>query len=207
MAHQVGDIVQVTFRQELMSQVVLNVLHYKVISGTSVATDVGDNASLAQHIAATKVNPGWIFMWSGAMTANWYMRAVRVQKIEPTRSQYVEETVNLSGAVVGDAHFSNVAITITKKGQSGTRRGIGAMHLSGFMAEDFTLGQLNGSPVNWWNTNGHFWKDNITVAVNNITYQPVLYNRGGVPNHQIISQWQQQPTARTMRRRTVGLGI
>jgi len=88
MAYGVGDIVEVTWVQEMFSQTILNIQHFRVTSSTSSGSDVGDNQSTADHLASLTGAGQLITVWRTNLVPEWTLRRVRVQKVSPIRSAY-----------------------------------------------------------------------------------------------------------------------
>lgn len=206
MGHAVGDIVEVTWRQKAQGQRMMNIQHYRVESSSSQQSDAQDNQALADYLSGLD-DPGELLeIWSIFMSVTWSMDQVRVQKIYPVRTTYMTSQIVLSGQQNESSALPLAAFTVTKKGSGGGRRSVGSVHFSGFVPSVFAAGNIKADVLTWWtNQFGPLYTaDQVTPF--NIRYRPVLYNPGVQPNYQQIWAWQPQNTARTMHRRTVGIG-
>jgi hypothetical protein len=207
MAYAVGDIVEVTWQQLMFSQQVLNVQHYRCVSSTSSGSDVGDNASFANHLASLTGAGQLIDLWAGALAPSWELKSVKVQKISPVRSAYVTASINQMGQAATTTQLSNLAVVVSKRGTSGTRSGQGSIHFAGWPTNFFTGGEVQAGIDTWWNNLEPLWSATQVVATIPASLQPVIFNPGATPNYQTVAVWQLQDTARVMRRRTVRVGV
>jgi len=207
MGHAVGDIVQVTFRHSISNNQMMNVLHYRVESSSSVATDIADNQSFAEYIAS-QTGPGqWLEAWMAGTVVQFSMVAVRVQKISPMLTPYAEEPLTITGGIAGASGIHNIAVTVTKRGNLGGRAGIGSIHFAGLPEIATSNGRWAASISAWWTTIKPQFEQNRTVPLNNITYKPCIYNKGLIPPYNYILDWQYRDTVRTMHRRTLLVGV
>jgi len=207
MAYGVGDIVEVTWVQEMFSQTILNIQHFRVTSSTSSGSDVGDNQSTADHLASLTGAGQLITVWRTNLVPEWTLRRVRVQKVSPIRSAYTTAAINLSGLDGNDSQLPNIAVVVSKRGTSGTRRAQGSIHFAGWSPAFFNQGVIQAGIETWWNNLEPLWSATQTVAAIPASIQPIIYNPGASINWQTVAVWQLQDTARVMRRRTVRVGI
>jgi hypothetical protein len=207
MAYAVGDIVEVTWQQLMFSQQVLNVQHYRVISATGSGSDVGDNQSFANHLAGLTGAGQLLDIWPGTLAPQWELKSVKTQKISPVRSAYTTAPINVAGQSASASPLSNIAVVVSKRGSSGTRRAQGSIHFAGWPPNFITAGEVQAGVTTWWNTLEPLWSASQAVATIPATLQPVIYNPGASPNWQTIAVYQLQSTSRVMRRRTVRVGV
>lgn len=207
MAYGVGDIVEVTWEQIMFSQVILNIQHFRVTSSTSSGSDVGDNQSFANHLAALTGAGELITVWRDGVAANLVFQRVRAQKIDPVRSAYTTAAIGLAGTNAQSSEISNLAVVVSKRGTSGTRRAQGSIHFAGVSPDLMSGGEIQAGVETWWNNLEPLWSASQNVATIPATLQPIIYNPGTTPNFQTVAVWQLQSTARVMRRRTVRVGI
>ena len=207
MGFATNDIIEVTWEQRMFSQVMLNIQHYVVQSSSSTGSDIGDSQSFADYLS-TRTMPGMLIpVWQAAMTAEWKLDQVRVQKIAPTRAAYVTAQIDKNGLSGDDGQLTNIAVVVSKRGSSGTRRGQGSVHFGGWPTTVFNQGEIQAGPETWWNAFEPLYTAVQNVATIPATFKPVIYNPGATPNWQNIAVWQLQSTARVMRRRTVRVGV
>jgi len=207
MSYAVGDIVEVTWRQLMFSQQLLNVQHYRVVSSTSSGSDVGDNQSFADHLAALTGAGQLITVWRTSLAPNWVLSSVKAQKISPVRSAYTTASIGLAGLSGSNSEISNLAAVVSKRGTSGTRRAQGSIHFAGWPATFGNAGVWQAGVDTWWNNLEPLWSATQNVAAIPANLQPIIYNPGASVNWQTIAVWQLQDTIRVMRRRTVRVGI
>jgi len=207
MAYTFGDIVEVSWLQEMFSQVIMNIQHYRVVSSGSSSSDVADNQTFADHLAALTGGAELIGIWSDPLGAEWILRDVRAQKIDPVRSAYANAAINQSGQGGAGADVTNTAVVVSKRGGSGTRRAQGSIHFAGWIPTFFTGGEIQAGVETWWASLQPLWAATQNVVTGSISLQPVIYNPGATPNFQTVAFWTLQDTVRVMRRRTVRVGI
>jgi hypothetical protein len=207
MAYSVGDIVEVTWQQQMFSQVILNIQHYRVVSSTSTGSDVGDNQTFSDHLASLTGAGQLITVWRNPLATNWLLNRVRVQKINPVRSAYTTSNIALLGQGADQSELSNLAVVVSKRGTSGTRRAQGSIHFAGWSPLLFNAGEVQAGIQTWWTNLEPLWAATQVVAGIPASLQPIIYNPGGAVNWQTVAVWQLQDTARVMRRRTVRVGI
>jgi len=207
MAYAVGDIIEITFRQSMFTQIILNVLHYRVVSSTSSGSDVGDNQSTSDHFASLTGAGQLIGDWSSSLGTTWEMDDVKAQKIAPVRSAYTTSTVAVLGQSPSRTEITNSAVVVSKRGTSGTRRAQGSIHFAGWPEQFITDGEWEAPVQTWWTALEPLLSANQIVAAIPATLQPVIFNPGATPNWQTIAVWTLQPETRVMRRRTVRVGI
>lgn len=207
MGHAVGDIIQVTFQYQVSQNQMMNILHYRVESSSSTATDIADNQSLADYLAAQTGAGQWLDVWASGLGSTTSFVSARVQKISPFLTPYALEPIVMTGQIVDNCNIPNVAMTITKRGQAGGRQGIGSLHLGGIPDNRAFAGNWAGNAQAWWTSLSNFFVNNITTPLTNITYKPCIYNKGAIPPYNYVLDWQRQNSVRTMHRRTLQLGI
>jgi hypothetical protein len=207
MAYAVGDIVEVTWRQLQHAQQMLNVQHYRVVSSTSTGSDVGDNQTFADHLAALTAAGQLITVWRTPLAPSWVLSSVKTQKISPVRSAYTTATIGLAGLSGTASELTNIAAVVSKRGTSGTRRAQGSIHFGGWQAAFASGGLWQAGVQTWWDALEPLWSATQIVAGIPANLQPIIYNPGASVNWQTIAVWQLQDTTRVMRRRTVRVGI
>ena len=207
MPHQVSDLIEVSFRGHCEQQTILNIFHYRVVSSSSVSSDVADNFTLAAYLAGQTAEGQVLKEYLDLLPTNYTLDKVRVQKILTTRSQYAEATSGVLGFWPALSNNTNLAAVLTKQGSTGTRRAIGSIHIGPISETAQDRGRVNAAYKTDLESFGTVWRTPFTVPANNINYRLVIYNPNVIPYYQDVSALVIQDTVRTMRRRTVGLGI
>lgn len=146
------------------------------------------------------------------------IHTVTMQVIYPTRYVKLSVDVVIPGANAFTCNAQNLAAVFTKRGVQANKQNVGSFHLGGIPNNMSVFGELN--KVNYSVPLG-VMADTLAAqfadAGAGVTYTPVIANRttvivDGKPhtritNWKVINEAFVQPQTRTMRRRTVGLGI
>lgn len=205
MGLQANDIVAVTYQGEYCAQQIRNTFHYRLLSPGNSANPESDLLAIAQHFASSLTCVLTSKMLDAQVsTMAWH--GVAAQRVYPTRTIKMVHQTNFSGIVGGDGLPSNSAIVITKRTRTAGRAGIGSLHMSGVPL----MWIVNGS-----NTNALPYQDvaNAMLQIEavtpiNTTMEPGLFNPTTPPIFfSRLFDALPQTQVRTMRRRTVGLGI
>jgi len=210
MANVVGaaDIVEVTLLGSCFGQAVQNKFHYACISvsgADQASQDVFDELDTELSAGAGLIN----LMLLLAPT-QYELGAVRYQVIKPVRQvaypvQHADNGLNTQNTLA-----TNVAFAITKRGDLAGRRNISTTHVIG--TTDGSLmdeGKLTPAAITLAENIAAFMDNQVSITVGAIDYEfgPVIYHPTDPLNPTPITSCIVQPTARVMRRRTVGLGI
>jgi len=202
-----NDILLYTVRYQQNSQTFLNTMVYRYLDNSGATDDYATLANqwLADQVAAT----GYIARILPNLNNTITIVDHRMQLIYPTRWAPIIGTVSSPG---GDPLFgtpTNTAMTFTKRTLRATRWGVGSWHLPGLNVHNLA------SPGAWNVADADAIALDIAVplvgsftptgSVGQIT--SVLWNVAVPTRITPISSLVPQYTPRTMRRRTVGLGI
>lgn len=206
-----GQIYAMTFVGRLANQQILSTFHYRIqnISGGTPSTkNVCDNLE-----AKLTVADGSGHSFAGAFLGvcppqyNWYETWIQcVDPIRVRREIYTETAFD--GAWPDDGHWANSAAVLTRRGDLAGRKYVGSLHVplpSEVVAVNGVLPAPYTTALLLLAVQMQYTRDQTGP----ITYRmdPVLWNRGSNPNYTIITQTIVQQTVRTMRRRTVGVGV
>jgi len=202
-----GDIVEVIAWQNYNQQTILNVLHYKLETASSIADGVGEVDGLVGKLTDAV----------GAESIRKQMRLAQVdglvherwsgQLVYPIRRPIQFTPVNVAGVIVEAGLPQNVAATITKQPDLPGRGRSGSFHMAGAPASANALGEWDAI----WFTNLQPIADKIKANVPTIaaggTWRPVIWS-GKTPtvSREVFNAFAQE-TIRVQRRRTVRLGI
>jgi len=202
----VNDIVQVTSIGKKEGQTILWVLHYKVTVAPSTGTPADNLAGLLHGLFDA---PGGLLIdpWIACNSDDTSHDRARAQVVAPTRAAYVEILTGYFGDI-GDnkVDTANLTWVFLKQTEFAGRRGRGACHMVLPTWDWVTNGELD--------SDGQGARTALLDAVDDVsspasggTFQPVIYHPGFSPNSHQITHCTQMPEVRTMRRRTVRVGI
>lgn len=196
------DTIAVTFEGFLAGQQMLSCLHYEVTAPTSTPdgrtalTALGNNLALAGGLSQAYLE---------CCSAELNECSIYVQKIAPQR--YLP--INLAafspiGLNVNPALPTNVAVAITKQAEAAGRKNVGTLHMpavpTAFIAES---GVQPGALATY---QAFATLMALQVTAGGVTYRPIIFNRAAPATSPFIFSAFPREFARTMHRRTVGLG-
>lgn len=202
----IGDVFLVTFDGRLSNQRILNTFHYEVITSPDVPTDRWDSYD---EIYAQVASPGALAEKFLAFTAsNYELKYIQIQCVAPVRKIFRRYTMNTPGTRAGNAPAPNLALSIERRGDSATRRGVGRLQVPGLLATDIVNGLIQAPAF----ILASAIKDQLLLAVpvggTTGFADPTLYGitPGGSYHKTLIIGADVKDTVRTMSRRTVGRG-
>lgn len=209
MAHPIGSIVEVIIEWNILNQRCMSVLHYKVTADSSIVDPVGE----AIDVANTVSSPGGIMdAILDCMSANTGSTKVSAQFIRGAGGQrFAKATVTAinPGVRAASCTVSNIAAVITKRTIYSGRWAVGSLHIPGLSPGTYDNGKItDASMLGDLNDVAAELLNPITGNVGAGVYSPVVLHKAGVHGGSTdLLSTEVQTTVRTMRRRTVGLGI
>lgn len=205
MGYNIGQIMTVTFRSRLFNQRILNVAHVRVKTVSSL-TAPGELQALASYLADSSILLSPLNLWKPIAAINFTFDEVRVQPISPASAAYKVAQINENGTNANGCTASNIAISVSLRGDAPTHHNAGRKQLAGIPDSTYNNGIFTGSylaMVNAWATSmvGPF-----VVPTGMGEYVWCLADRAVPANYIDLTDYAPQPQVRTMHRRTVGLG-
>lgn len=210
------SVCQVTIRGTLFNQVVMNTFHYR-LDGTSSLI----NGSLfLDNFSAVLTAPGnLIDAWEGVVPAQVINHFLDLQWIDLDRFVKKTYVVGTEGGSPLGTTSTNQAAVLELRADIADKRSISSKHIPGLGGSGIVAGQLSFDKTAEMSTVGEASVLPLTVGTRIMT--PIIFGRAraaytdkhGVVHPAIgksyreVSQFIVQATARTMRRRTVGVGI
>lgn len=199
-----GDKILVTFVGELLGQRVMNTFWYQV----SAITGTPNTSTFATAlITQLKTAGGLMDSYLDCIAQNQSLDQIWAQFIEPTR---VVKTINLpaeSGTWPVDADTANVSGVITRRGDLAGRKHIGSLHVP--ISTDPTAiiaGSLSAAlKVKFDALATDVGSTQVLSGIG--TCNPILRNGPLTTDVTVITATVTQTTVRTMRRRTLSVGI
>lgn len=201
----VNDIVQVTLYGEKAGSRVLNVFHYQCTTAPSTGTPAENIQALLDHL--WEIDTGVLQpLFTAVLPDNYVMRAVRGQRIAPTRTAYVEKLMIDTGDIDAEQlGTANLAWVIVKQSDTPGRRGKGTTHMLLPATSWMFQGELTNTGGADRQTLVNALDDQVTVAAGGV-YVPVIYHPNFSPNFSRITHSTIMSEIRVMRRRTLRVG-
>lgn len=208
MAVGVNSIMELTFMGTVNSQKVLTILHFACTNQPTQNDAIVVQDDFLQEVIGGGGSPMEVH-YTGCCGSNYLLNSLRAQIVSPTRYRPSYLTRNLSGTRTGACTAQNVSGVITKQTDLSGRKQVGSVHIPGISASDYTSGKMTSG---WLSDAVLFGNDLLQNVIENGgqgVWAPCLYHVGqqGQNAWNRLTAYLVQDTLRTMRRRTVGLGI
>lgn len=199
-----GNIVEVTTIFHDSNQVIMNLFHYKFFSGP-VITD--GRAALQDLMDAMQAGGGFTQKYAQCISQNIADINLFAQWIYTTRYSKKESLNPIGpGLVAADRVSPNLAVAITKRGDLANKHNVGTIHMGGVPNTFQEFGNVTAAGFLAYDDFRLTASASITTALGRV-YHPLIFNREDPGASVEVSTTFTQTTTRTMRRRTVGLGI
>ena len=203
-----NSIIQVQIRQRLFGQRVLNVLHYRQQGQANLNVEYVDWMTA---LAATLSGPtGLIGTLQALQVVSVALEEIRLQPILPGRLPYVIDPQSGNGTHAGSCFYSNIAASISKRTATAGRNGVGRVQVAGLPTSVVADGVItSGAYIALANTFivQLIKTQAVTSGAWNMDFTPIIFGDvAGITLVHPLTSANLQPTARDMRRRTVGLG-
>lgn len=204
----INDVLQITYRQTLFSQSIMNVFHARVVTAP-----VGGTTAEAQleDLVPKLANPGvfpLLVAWKPAVSHDLFFNDVTVQKVKPVRTIFSVASIASFGTDADSPSTANLAVSFEKRTTFVGRKGIGRMQLAGVSAGYITNGRVS---ADWIADKGSTLAEAMYGNFSGGALYGGVYTwclpSGGVDHSLDLYDVSVKTTARTMHRRTVGLGI
>lgn len=201
----INDIIQYTLEYNVLNQVCLNVLNYRVLELVAPVNDGND--ALFEMLAELEGPGGIVNAVPPAIASNVTLVRHSAQKVRPTRFVRVSQLLNLPGTFPGNCTAPNVAAVITKKPIQSKRGLLGSVHVPGLSQEAYLGGTITPALIGSLDTLALRIRTVQVLAVTGVTLEPVLLSAATAFAPKPVASVEIQSTLRVMRRRTVGVGI
>lgn len=201
-------IVEVSFNTTYASQRYLNIRHLRVSVPVPAGTTVQQEMEALLDALTLNAVGSYRKTFLGLLSSSHTLTSMRVQPVRPTRQVFFTRNINVPGENVGVAPTGNIAAVLTFKTLSAGRDQIGSFHMPGVPADVLVQGRIDNAYAALLDGLGLVLTSGQIVAATGGEYLPVIFHRNAtiVPPSDDIVNWIVQSTARTMRRRTVGVG-
>ena len=132
--------------------------------------------------------------------------AVTAQRVYPVRTIRMQKLNSFAGGIMNDGTPPNVAAVITKRTLTPGRQGLGSLHLTAVVFTNITDGEISNL-ITYQTVATELISARVVTAVA-MGIEPGLFNPTGPPTFfSRLFDAIAQKTTRTMRRRTVRVGI
>lgn len=210
----VDDIVQVTMRNTLFNQRLLNTFHYRV---SLVNAPVSYENAIVGLDGQIRITNGLMDKYLACLQDDVTLDEIWYQKVSPVRLYVQKKPVGSVGDRVGASNTANLAGFIERRTATATKRSIGGVHIpvaagagstvAGILTAGMkaVLDQLAGQMLSAFTTNTGFigWTPVLFGP-----FRPAKGDKPAVPEHyEDLIATEAYTTTRVMRRRTVGVGI
>lgn len=203
-----GDIVQVIVRSTFQGDALLNVLYYKALSSYADDSYRETLEELAAGLIVDDINSLTDPMLA-VMGGNVRLDYLQLQRVYPTRSPYIRETVATNGTYAEDCYTGNVCGVITKQCEAVGRGRSGSFHMGGLGGTLYSQGVLTADAILLFEDIANALRITQLGVAEDTGFRPGTFNPdlGAPGNFNPLLDTVVQQTLRVMRRRTLGVGI
>jgi len=199
-----NSVVEFTVQGRANNQTCLSIFHY-LYTGTSTLGD--GSLALDNLVSVLNASGNLVGKLIQCIASNCNIDQLRAQWIFPIRYVYNTYAPYATfGAFSGTCNAPNAAAALEKRSDRAGRSNRGTLHIWGVAQEAMSAGRLGGSYTVAMQALATPVQGSVTVS-SGITYDPIIYNRRSPALSPVIRGCVVHDTIRTMRRRTVGLGI
>lgn len=202
-----NDIIHTIYHARFEGQQIRYSLHWRCTTNGSGSTPEVDLAMLSQFMVNDAQLPLFAKMID-CHVADFHFLGCACTRVFPTKTTVMASEVDILGSVVEQGFPPNVSVVITKRTHMPGRRGRGSIHLSGVPIPWINNGELVEATKPAYTALAAELNTAVTVSSVSLGLEPVLYHGPTtVPQHSRIFDARVETTSRTMRRRTVRVGI
>lgn len=203
----VGDVINTTYTAVQSGQQVRYVLHWAAATAGTSSSPEGDLEAVSQFMTDPAANPLFEAIRL-ASTADITFTGCMCSRVWPTKTVIMNHAVSIVGGAVIAEMPPNVSVVITKRTLRPGRRGRGSLHMAAVGAPWINNGEVVGDGLTLYGDVVNELISARTIAAVSLTITPGLYNPGVVPDpFKQLFDARLETTSRTMRRRTVRVGI
>lgn len=198
-----GAVAEVTVEGTYNGQLFMSLFHYRLLNGSTIPDGAATITALINWFAGPSDN---LLFYLGCLTNEIDDIQVYGQWITPFRYRYLPQAggpYTGTGGALG--YPQNVSAALTKFGEAANRKNIGTLHMPGVVTTFIAGGEI--TPLGFGAYDGMCAALVTTfVAPGGGEMIPVIFNRSSPATSPRIVGAFTQPTSRTNRRRTVGVG-
>ncbi len=203
-----NSVVQVTYKGLYENNVMMMVLNYKVLSNDSAVSYLSDLNSIITKFADTAAGT-ILTLYRALLPANYTITTIRAQQVRPTRQLFMEDSgLALLGMHATEAASGNLAATITRVSLAAGRKGVSTLHVGPLPDGAKDYGSLDPTYKAAMASLAQALINDVVIAAPSMVLAAQILHPVGaaVPSTQ-IETYRLGDTIRTMRRRTLGVGI
>jgi len=210
----IGDVIECNVNYAYQDQLYINTFPYRITQASAELNVTNACLIWAEDWVVGAVSP--FTALKNLIAQNVTISSVSVQKIEPVRYRRAVHVLATPGLYAFDAATGNVAATITRAAEMSGRRYVGSIHIPALAQNAMETGTISLDYKALMSTVGARMLNEFTAGTDGLLRGvPVLIHRVWNPE---TEKWQYdgntqlwtsipQEQVRTMRRRTIGLGV
>lgn len=201
-----GDVVLVTYWANVNAQTVLQTLRHVVTVSDTTTSVQQDLASFAAWFTDPAVGPKPLNKLLLCQSQDLDYNRLTAQRVYPARTTFWNEPFTATGGDMSSCDAQNIAASLTKRSLFPGRKGVGRIQIGGLGQDAYLAGELTNAFQTLANAYGASLLGSIPFP--GTTMRARLCTNGGINAlDSVVFSCDVQETLRTMRRRTVGLGI
>ena len=201
-----NDVVRISLIGECLDQQIQFVSDWYLEATQSLQTPVEDELDILSEVVAA--GNAYLSTYLSCMPENYTLRDVRVQAISALRHPYVNSATNDPGTIPSAATTPNIAATFMRYGEIAGRDKISVSHIGPIPPNSFTGGVVNDAHRTRLFILADKWLTSIVVPNPAMILRPCVQHRNPLnPGVAILRYPRVGTTVRTMRRRTVEIGV
>lgn len=200
-----GDKIRVMLVGRYLQQTIMYTFTYNV--GTLVGGS--DGPASIRSLMSVFQSEVWTNVLKPACVAGFTADYIQGQRAYPTKEVYERISVSEVGTYAGDNDLpSNVAATVARSGSVAGRGKNSSLHLSGLSADMLEGGVWTDAAKTLFDAVGNkLAVDLVAPVTTGSTFNPIIWTPADLTATNVIRSAAANPYPRTMRRRTVQLGI
>lgn len=207
MGLQINDLVQVTYNATFEGQQIRYVLHYRCMTNGNGSIPEVDLNTMSSFFVDQAACPLFAAMLD-CHVADFHFTGAACTRVWPVKTTTMMNPVDIVGEVIDTGMPPNVSVVITKRTLQQGRRGRGSLHLSGVPIPWTLNGEIVVASAGPWNALAEQLYSVLTPSPPSLNIEPVLYHPTLITNPwSKLFNARLETTTRTMRRRTVRVGI
>lgn len=198
-----NSIIQVIFRGKVLGQDDITVLNYKLRSPVSI----DDGKVAAEQLLGAILGAGQLYeAYLGCKSKDYFVTSAQTQWVLATRHAYVRRIPTQTiGSVDETVLAPNTAFAIEKRTEEAGPAGRGILHMGGVPQSFLLSGALDGDGAAAYFALCAKLILPITT-ISTYVFDPVIVRKTAIATSPVLTAADVSPVARTMHRRTVGLG-
>lgn len=207
MGQPVDSILEFRIRSLVNAQECLTVFHYVVNTESSLPSSGGEETAFLDAMDTGGTN-NMVPTYLAAMSDAANVIALEAQFVSPVRLVAVIQNVDYDGGIALPCNNQNIAGVITRRTRLAGRSQVSNTHMPGLPDEGVVAGFLTSTQRDKYAALLSKALLGVFPATGDGVYRPVIWHRVEPPLTQFdeVTAGTVQPTSRTMRRRTIGVG-